>query len=119
MILYAGIFQNYNHIEVEVLQEHAADLTSVIATNPSLFGQHLVQRGLAVQTTVTGIVDTLGFSDYQKGSKLFNLVDSKIRTTRTSDNARKYFDDFLSIIAYNYAMGHRDVAESLATAFSK
>ena len=115
--MYAGIFQSYNHIEVEVLQEYAADLTSAIATNPSLFGQHLVQCGLAVQTTVTGIVDTQGINDYRKGSGLLSLVDSKLRIAGTKENARRYFNDFLLIIAY--PMGQRGIAESLVATFSK
>ena len=104
-------------MEVEVLQEYAADLTLVIATNPSLFGQHLVQRGLAVQTTVTGIVDTQGINDYRKGCGLLSLVDSKLQTAGSKDNARRYFNDFLLIIAY--PLGHCGIAESLVTTFSK
>ena len=100
-----------------MLQRHTADLNQAIQNNPSLFGQHLVQRGLAVPTTVTGIVDTLGISDYQKGSKLLNLVDSKLQTAGTKENARKYFNSFLVIIAR--PLGHRDIAESLVATLSK
>ena len=106
-----------NYVELQILQEHTADLTSVIATNPSLFGQHLVQCGLAVQTTVTSIMDTLGVANYVKGGRLLGLVDTKIGTTGSKQNARKYFDDFLLIIAY--PMGHRDIAESLVAIYSK
>ena len=115
MILYAGML-----IELEVLQRHTADLNQAIAaapTNPPLFGQQLVQHGFAVQTTVGGIANTLGFNDYQKGSQLLNLVYSKIRTARTKANARRYFDDFLMIIAGS--LGQRDIAESLVVTFSK
>ena len=117
MILYAGTSQNYNCIELRVLQEHTANLSQAIATDLSLFGQHLVQCGFAVQTTVTGIVDTLGISDYQKGSRFLNIVDSKLQTAGTKEIVRKYFDDFLKIIAY--PMGQCDVAELLVTTFSK
>ena len=113
--MHAATFQT--HVELEVLQEHTADLTLAIATNPPLFGQHLVQRGLAVQTTVDGNVNTLGFTDYEKGMKLLSLVKTKIRTTGSKENARKYFDDFLQIITY--PMGYRDLAESLVATYSK
>ena len=118
IIVHAGIVpQNDNYVEVQVLQEHTANLTQAVATNPSLFGQHLVQHGFAVQITVAGIVDTLGISDYQKGAKLLNIVDSNIRTTGTRDSTRKYFDVFLQILAY--PMGQLGVAKSLVAAFSK
>ena len=103
--------------DIEVLHEHAADLTSAIATNPSLFGQHLVQSGFAVQATVTGIVTTLGIDNYQKGTRLLSLVNSKLQTAGTKENIRKYFNDFLLIITY--PMGHRDIAELLVATFSK
>ena len=112
MIFYAGTY-----VELEVLQRYTADLALAIAANPSLFGQHLVQHGLAVQITVAGIVDTLGITDYQKGSILLSLVDSKLRTAGTRENATKYFNDFLLIIAY--PMGHRDLAELVVATFSK
>ena len=100
-----------------MLQEHTVNLSQAIATDPSLFGQHLVQCGFAVQTTVTDTVCTLGFSDSQKGSRLLNIVDTKLRTAGAKENVRKYFDDFLKIIAY--PMGQHDVAELLVTTFSK
>ena len=112
------MFQSY--VEVEVLRRHTADLNQVIAaapTNPVLLGQQLVQHGFAVQTTVGGIVNTPGITDYQKGSQLLNLVDSKIRTAGTKAKARKYFDDFLKIITGH--MGQLDIAESLVATFSK
>ena len=116
--MYAGMFQNY--IELEVLQRHTADLNQVIAaapTNPPLLGQQLVQHGFAVRTTVNGIVNTLGITDYQKGSQLLSLVDSKLRTAGTKENARTYFNDFLVIIAG--PLGQCDIAESLVSTFSK
>ena len=100
-----------------MLQRHNADLVSVIATNPSLFGHHVVQSGFAAPVTVSGIVDMLGINDYQKGSRLLSLVDAKVRTAGTRENTRKYFNDFLMIIAG--PMKHREVAESLVTTFSK
>ena len=105
------------NIELEVLQRHTAKLTSAIETNPSLFGQHLVQCELAVLSTVTGVVNTLGVSDYQKGAKLLSLVDNKIRTAESKESARKYFDDVLKIFAEH--MGNRDIVESLVATYSK
>ena len=105
-----------NYIAPKVLEKHTADITSAIATNPSMFGQHLVQSGLAVQNTVTGIM-TSGTNDYQKGSQLLGLVGSKVQTAGTKENARKYFNNFLNIIAND--MGHHDIAKSLVATFSK
>ena len=116
----AGHSMSRSYVELDVVQRHIADLNQAIGaapTNPVLFGQQLAQHGFAVQATVNGIVNTLGVTDYQKGSQLLNLVDSRIRTAGTKENARRYFNDFLMIILG--PMGHHDITESLVATFRK
>ena len=115
IVLDAGKFQDY--AELEVLHEHAPNLTAVIATNPSLLGPHLVQHKLASQAAVAEIVGVLGLPNRQKAGQLLDLVYAKITPATTKENARKHFNNFLLIIAY--PLGHRDIAESLVASLSK
>ena len=105
-----------NWVELQVLQGHTAGLTFAIAANPVLFGQHLVQYEFAVQATVNTVY-ALGLTEFQQGSKLLNLVDTKIRTAGSKENARKYFNDFLKIMSE--IMGNRDIVKSLVSTYSK
>ena len=104
-------------VEADVLQEHFADLNSAVATNPEVFGTNMVQYRFATQTTVAGIVDTLGFSNYQKANKLLQLVDSRLKTTTPREHAMAHFDNIVLIVAN--VLNRVDTAESLVTSYSK
>ena len=97
-----------------MLQSHTADLTRVLAANPPLLGQNLVQYHFASQITVDGIMNTVGVPPYQTTAKLLSLVDSKIRTAGSQERTREYFNDFLTILAG--PMECSDIAQRLADA---
>ena len=103
-------------VEAEVLQGSWAKVINAVSTNPVLFGTHLVEEGFTANTTIAGIVNTLGLSDYDKAYRLLSIVDSQLRTS-TRDIARAFFCKLIFILANH--LGFDDVAEKLVTAYSK
>ena len=100
----------------DALQKHFADLNLAI-NEPEVFGTNMVQYGLATQTTVAGIVGTLGFSNYQKANKLLQLIDSRLKTTTPRELAKAHFDKFVLIVAN--VLNRVDIADSLVASYSK
>ena len=105
------------HVEVDVLQAHTANLNQALSDNPGLFASQLVQCGFTVPPTVSNIVDTMGFSNYQKASKLLSIVDARIRTASSREVARSFFDNLVVIVAYH--LGHLHIAEALVATYSE
>lgn len=103
-------------VEADVLQKHFADLNTAV-TDPDMFGANLVQCGLAAQTTVAGIVSTLGVSNFQKTNKLLQIVDSRLRTTARREHAKDHFDNLVQIVAN--VLDRVDIANSLVASYSK
>ena len=105
------------HDEVDVLQAHTADLSQVLSIDPDQFGSQLVQHRFAAYPTISGIISTLGISNYQKATKLLTIVDSRIRTAPSREVARNLFNTVVQIVAY--PMGHLHVAEALVATCSE
>ena len=100
-----------------MLRSHYADLCLAVSDNPDVFGSNLVQYGFAKQTTVTGIVGTLGITNYQKSSKLLEVVDSRFNTSTPGQSAKDFFDCFVLILGNK--LGHNDIAQALVATYSK
>ena len=105
------------HVELDVLQAHNADLSQVLSIDPDQFGSLLVQYGFATHPTISGIVSTLGVSNYQKATKLLTIVDSRIRTASSREAARNLFNTVVQIVAY--PMGQLHLAETLVATCSE
>ena len=103
-------------VENEVLQRYYAQLNEAI-NDPVLFGAYLVQYEFAPQATVDGIVNTLGFSNPQKASKLLEIVGTRIRTATSKDDARHFFNQIVLIFAHR--LNRADIADALIATCSK
>ena len=101
----------------DVLQSHYADLNDVIASNVQAFGCYLVQFNFANTATIQEKTDTLGFSDYNKAGKLLSLIDSRLKTATSNENARDLFNYLVLIIANK--MDRKDIAQALVDTYSE
>ena len=100
-----------------MLQVHYAVLNRVISTNPDMFGAHLVQDGFTAQSTIDGIVNTLGLTNYQKAIKLLAVVECRFKTTLSREFARDFFDKLVLTVANH--LNRVDIAEDLIATYSK
>ena len=103
-------------VEDEVLHSHYAQLKEAI-NDPELFGSYLVQYEFAPLTPVDGIVNTVGFSNPQKASKLLEIAGSRIRTATSKDDARHFFNQIILIFAHR--LNRADIADALIATYSK
>ena len=103
-------------VEAEVLQSYCAELCEAVV-NPDVFGQHLVEYQFATLMDVSGIMTTLGFSNYKMTSLLLQIVNSRFRTATSRKDARILFNNFVLIIANH--LDRVDIAEQLITSYRK
>ena len=101
----------------DVLQSHYADLNDVIASNVQAFGRYLVQCKFANPSTIQEKADILGISDYNKAGKLLSLIDSRLKTATSNENARDLFNRLVLIIANK--MDREDIAQALVDTYSE
>ena len=104
-------------VESGVLHNHYADLSLAISDNIDVFASNLVQYRFAPQTTVTGIVSTLGVNNYQKATKLLEIVDSRFKTSSSGQSAKEFFNNFVLILATK--LEHNNIAQALVASYSK
>ena len=104
-------------VEAEVLQSHYAQLHFAVMVDPDFFGKHLVQCGFATQTEISGIVGTLGYSNYQKTSLLLQIVGSRFWSATSREGARNLFNQLVLLFANRLI--RVDIAEALITTYSK
>lgn len=102
-------------VEMEVLQSHYAHLHYAVV-DPEFFGAHLVEYEFATLTEISGITCTLGYSNYQKTSRLLNLIGARF-CSASRENAMNLFNKFVLIFAEHLKC--LDIAEALITTYSK
>ena len=115
--MHAGTLPLCHNIEVKILDEHAANLVTVIAvSNVDLFGTQLVQNGFLTQLQLSDISSTLGVKNSAKSQELLQIVSTRIQTATKKEMAQDNFNKLLHILVH---LGLQDQAEVLAAKLSK
>ena len=111
----APVFHHF--VETDVIQKHCADLTTAIKGDVQEFGMEMAQKGCCTQAKVHDITGLLGVGDYQKAGKLLDIIDSRIKTSATKENARIIFRCLVFVLEFK--LGRKSIADTLNTTIGK
>ena len=101
--------------EYRTLQKNASKIIDVVAhqCDVTLFSRKLVENDLISGQSANNIVQTMGYSDYNKVSQLMQAVESQIRT---ASNTTATFETFMQILR---EIPLDQLADQLADFYSK
>ena len=84
------------------------DIITAISQNLGNFQQSFVQLGVITSTNASGIVGTMGLTDFQKADKLFQSFEAGLSSSKRRQTK---FEDFVGILASEAAT--TDLAERI------
>lgn len=102
--------------EYRTIQRNTAKITLNISTTTDLnfFADRLVENDFISKLTANGIVQTMGFTNYNKASQLMQAVESHIST---ASNPTTAFEAFIEILKGISAL--EQLADELVQYYSK
>jgi len=102
--------------EYRTIQRNTAKITLNISTTTDLnfFADRLVENDFISKLTANGIVQTMGFTNYNKASQLMQAVESHIST---ASNPTTAFEAFIKILKGISAL--EQLADELVQYYSK